>query len=29
MFKPVRMIIGWLLFAALCVVVYGCQQAQL
>ena len=24
MFKPIRMVIGWVLFAALCLVVYAC-----
>ena len=26
MFKPVRMVIGWILFAALCAGVYGCAM---
>ena len=24
MFKPIRMIVGWILFAALCFVIYAC-----
>lgn len=25
MFRPVRMVIGWILFAALCLAVYACS----